>query len=146
MSSCAAPPLGVAGEHRAELGDLVPRHDAGLDAGRQLAAVARLLPVVAEEVARGASSVDRDLRLARPVGAHQRDVLPVAQRARPGRARSRPGVTVTTMSAASASLERARDAGAERARRRARARAGSTIPDERRRAERARTSAPSRRR
>ena len=48
---------------------------------RELAAVARLLPVVAEEV-RATELVHRDLRLPGTVGAHQRDVLAEPQRAR----------------------------------------------------------------
>src|SRR5438876_5213428 len=44
------------------------------DCGRELTSVARLLPVVAEE-ARASELLDRDLRLARPVGAHQAHVL-----------------------------------------------------------------------
>ena len=37
-------------EHRSELGDVRPRHDARIDSGRELSAVAGLLPVVAEQV------------------------------------------------------------------------------------------------
>ena len=46
----AAAALGLAREDAADLGHPVARDDAGLDAGRQLAAVPGLLPVVAEEV------------------------------------------------------------------------------------------------
>ncbi len=50
------------------------------DGCRQLAAVARLLPVVAEHM-RAAELLDRDLCLARAVGAHERDVLTCLERA-----------------------------------------------------------------
>ena len=53
----------------------VARKRARLDRVDELAVVARLLPVVAEDV-RPDELFDRDLRLARPVGAHQADVLP----------------------------------------------------------------------
>ena len=79
MSSARAAAVGLAAEHAADVRDPVARDDARLDACGQLAAVARLLPVVAEEVGAG-ELADRDLRLAGAVGAHHRDVLPVAQR------------------------------------------------------------------
>ena len=65
----------------------------------ELAAVARLLPVVAED-ARARDLGDRDLGLARPVRAHQAHVLSRPQRARRGAGSRGPGVTVTTTSAA----------------------------------------------
>ena len=74
-----------------------------VDRVREVAVVARLLPVVAEDVAPAPSSAGGDLRLARAVRAHQADVLARPQRALRRRRTSRPGVTVTTTSAASAS-------------------------------------------
>jgi hypothetical protein len=55
----------LADEHGAELGDRVLGDDAGGDSGSELAAVACLLPVVAEEV-RARELGDRDLGLAGP--------------------------------------------------------------------------------
>ena len=82
----APPALCVAGQHGAELRHVVAPDDPGLDAGGQLAAVARLLPVVAEETS-AAELRHRDLRLAR---ARQRPSARRAVRAaasRPGRGR-----------------------------------------------------------
>ena len=53
---------------------------ARLDCGGKLAAVARLLPLVAED-SRALQLCDRDLGLPRPVCAHQADVLARSQRA-----------------------------------------------------------------
>ena len=58
----------------------VARDRARLDRRGQLPAVAGLLPVVAEDP-RAPELLDRDLRLARPVGAHQAHVLSGPQRA-----------------------------------------------------------------
>src|SRR5215211_6783819 len=49
---CGAPRVGT-GEDLAELGDLVPRHETALHCAGELAPVARLSPVVAEELAPG---------------------------------------------------------------------------------------------
>ena len=80
ISSSRAAALGVAGEHGAELGHVVALDRARLDRCRELAAVARLLPVVAED-ARARELRDRDLGLPGPVGAHQAHVLARPQRA-----------------------------------------------------------------
>src|SRR5581483_6660778 len=70
----------VPGEHGAELGHRLAPDDAGFDRVAEVAVVARLLPVVAED-ADAAELGRRDLRLARPVGAHQAHVLARAERA-----------------------------------------------------------------
>ena len=76
----AATPLRVAGEHAADVGDTVTGDGSGCYPGGKLAAVARLLPVVTEEI--GAGELGHgDLGLARAVCAHHRHVLPVAKRA-----------------------------------------------------------------
>ena len=82
ISSSVRRPSASPGEHGAELGHLVARERARLDRVDELAVVACLLPVVAEDV-RPDELLDGDLRLSRPVGAHQADVL-----ARPKRARA----------------------------------------------------------
>ncbi len=74
MSPCASASVGRSRQDRAELGHVLSRHGACFDGGGELAAVARLLPVVAEEV-RAPELLDRDLGLPGPVGAHQRNVL-----------------------------------------------------------------------
>ena len=62
-----------AGEHGAEVGDVVAADDAGLDGAGQLAAVRRLRPLVAEQRA-ARDRLDRRLRLAGPVGAEHVEV------------------------------------------------------------------------
>ena len=69
---------GLAGQHRPEVGDQLARDDALLDRRRQLAAVAGLRPLVAEERA-GDDRRDRRLRLARAVGAEHVEVQARAQ-------------------------------------------------------------------
>ena len=71
----------VSHENGAEVGDVVATDHAGIDGTGELTAVARLLPVVAEEV-RAAEFLDGDLGLSGPVGSHQRDVLARLERAR----------------------------------------------------------------
>ncbi len=74
MSPSLRRPSAAPGEDRAELGHVLSRHGTRFDGRGELAAVARLLPVVAEEV-RASELLDRDLGLPGPVGAHQRNVL-----------------------------------------------------------------------
>ena len=95
-------PSAVPDEHLAELRHVVARDEACRDRGGELAAVARLLPVVAEDDAPG-DLLRRDLGLSRAVGAHERDVLAGPQRALRVEDLA-PGVTVTTTSRASASV------------------------------------------
>ena len=80
ISSSLRRPSASPASTRAELRHVVAPDGPGLDAGGQLAPVTRLLPVVAEE-ASAAELRHRDLRLAGPVSAHQRDVLSRPQRA-----------------------------------------------------------------
>ncbi len=68
----------VAGEHRAELGDLVAGDEPGRDRACQLAAVRGLLPFVAEQRARG-DRADRRLGFPGPVGAEHVEVHPGPQ-------------------------------------------------------------------
>ena len=71
-------PRRLAGQHRAQLGHPSRVTQARLDRAGQLAAVRRLLPLVAEQRARG-HRADRRLRLARAVGAEHVQVQPGAQ-------------------------------------------------------------------
>src|SRR6476646_3395229 len=64
----------VADEHGSEFRDALARDGAGLGCCGELAAVTRLLPVVAEDVG-AADLLDRDLCLARTIGPHESDVL-----------------------------------------------------------------------
>ena len=66
--------VGVSDENCAEVGDVVPADHACGHRRGELAAVARLLPVVAKEVST-AELFHRDLSLSGPVGPHERDVL-----------------------------------------------------------------------
>ena len=71
-------PRRVAGEHRAELGHLLAGHEPGADGAGQLAAVRGLLPLVAEQRARG-DRADARLGLAGAVGAEHVQVQAGAQ-------------------------------------------------------------------
>src|SRR5262249_51644063 len=61
------------GDDRAQVRDLIARDEAGLDRAGQLASVARLSPLVAEELA-ARDRVDLHLGLARAVGAEHVEV------------------------------------------------------------------------
>ena len=80
ISSSLRRPCRLAGEHGADPSHVALAEQARLDRVRELAAVACLLPVVAED-ARARELAGGDLGLARPVGAHQAHVLPRLQRA-----------------------------------------------------------------
>ena len=67
------------GEHVSELRCIGSRDASGFDGVRKVAVVRRLLPVVAED-ADARELLDRDLGLARAVGAHEAHVLPRTER------------------------------------------------------------------
>ena len=74
MSSWALSSGRLAGQHVAQLRHVVARDCTGLDRVREVAVVRRLHPVVAEH-AHAREFLDRDLGLARTVGAHEAHVL-----------------------------------------------------------------------
>ena len=80
-SSTSGTSLGRSDEYLSQLGHVVALEDACLDRSSGLAAVARLLPVVAEDAC-AHELLRRDLGLAGPVRTHEGDVLPGPQRAR----------------------------------------------------------------
>ena len=74
ISPLLARPPASPEQHRAQLGHVVASERARRDRGRELATVACLLPLVAEDADTGELG-DRDLGLPGAVRAHQADVL-----------------------------------------------------------------------
>ena len=143
ISSAPRPARRVAGEHGAELVTSSAPDEARLDRVRELAAVARLLPVVAEDRACARARPAAISALPGPVGAHQAHVLARPRASPRSSSTSWPGVTVTSRSARERLLERARDRRAELVGR-ARARAPRRRPRARPRGRARGTSAPPR--